>query len=232
MFARDRSINFCRLRTFEVPRLRRREDPLPQTPYFCLDRPPVDRPPSRAGRPPVRSPPRPQPPRVVQLVLRFRRRRHRRLSQAHLTRVSTLSGPGTTPGIRPVIHDRRQEEASTLPRFPVAFRPPAFASRVILFPPGIWAFLTVGLPATISSGRTPTGLPRSTRTRCDRGGCPLYPGDGGALPAGMPCPAGACRFPAASPCTPPAPSHRAGLTHDEASTKGSRDSPVRSSPHP
>ncbi len=32
-------------------------------------------------------------------------------------------------------------------RFPAAFRPPAFAFRVILFPPGNWAFLTVGLPA-------------------------------------------------------------------------------------
>jgi len=30
--------------------------------------------------------------------------------------------------------------------------------------------------------RTPTGLPRSARTSCDRGGCPLYPEDGGAPP--------------------------------------------------
>jgi hypothetical protein len=33
-------------------------------------------------------------------------------------------------------------------RFPAAFRLPAFAFRVILFPPGNWAFLAVGLPAT------------------------------------------------------------------------------------
>ena len=31
-------------------------------------------------------------------------------------------------------------------------------------------------------GRTPTGFPRSARTSCDRGGRPLYPGDGGAHP--------------------------------------------------
>jgi len=34
--------------------------------------------------------------------------------------------------------------------FPAAFRRPAFASRVILFPPGDWAFLAVGLPGTTS----------------------------------------------------------------------------------
>jgi hypothetical protein len=54
---------------------------------------------------------------------------------------------------------------------------------VIRFPPGDWAFLTVGLPDTPAGAfRTSTGLPRSARTSCDRGGCPLYPGDGGALP--------------------------------------------------
>jgi len=50
--------------------------------------------------------------------------------------------------------------------------------------------------------RTRTGLPRSAPARYDRAGCPLYPGDGGARPGRMPCPAVACRFPAASPCTP------------------------------
>ncbi len=69
---------------------------------------------------------------------------------------------------------------------------------VILFPPGSWALLTVGLPA---NDRTPTGLPRSARTSCDRGGRPLYPGDGGAHPDRSWLPAGACRFAAAGPCT-------------------------------
>ena len=52
---------------------------------------------------------------------------------------------------------------------------------VIRFPLGDWAFLTVGLPAR-ASARTPTGLPRSTRTSYDRDGCLLYPEDGGAHP--------------------------------------------------
>jgi hypothetical protein len=71
---------------------------------------------------------------------------------------------------------------------------------VIRFPPGGWAFLTVGLPDTIV--RTPAGLPRSTRTSYDRGGCLLYPEDGDAHPVGPSSPTGACRFPAASPYTP------------------------------
>ena len=66
-------------------------------------------------------------------------------------------------------------------RFPAAFRPPAFACRVILFPPGDWAFLTVGLPGALRPD--PDGVSTFRTARYDRGGCPLYPGDGGALPA-------------------------------------------------
>ena len=43
------------------------------------------------------------------------------------------------------------------------------------------ASLTVGPPAS-TAARISTGLPRSTRARYDRGGRPLYPGDGGVLP--------------------------------------------------
>ena len=67
--------------------------------------------------------------------------------------------------------------------------------------------------------RTPTGFPRSTRTRCDRGGCLLYPGGGGAHPADKKSPAGACRFTAASPYTPLGTTHQARLTHNETSTE-------------
>src|SRR5664280_1786106 len=66
---------------------------------------------------------------------------------------------------------------------------------------GIRASLTVGLPAA-TSRRTLAGLPRSTHTRCGRGGCLLYPGDGGAHPIDHKSSTGACRFPAASPYTP------------------------------
>ena len=51
-------------------------------------------------------------------------------------------------------------------------------------------------------GRTPTGLPRSARMSCGRGGCPLYPGDCGARTAGRSSPAAACRLAAARPCAP------------------------------
>ena len=51
-------------------------------------------------------------------------------------------------------------------------------------------------------GRTLTGLPRSARMSCGRGGCPLYPGDCGARTASRSSPAAACRLAAARPCTP------------------------------
>jgi hypothetical protein len=76
---------------------------------------------------------------------------------------------------------------------------------VILFPPGNWAFLTVGLPARPMTSRTQTGFPRFARTSNDRGGCPLYPGDDGAHPAWPRSQARACRISAARPCTPPQP---------------------------
>ena len=49
--------------------------------------------------------------------------------------------------------------------------------------------------------RTSTGLPRFARTSYDRGGCLLYPEDGGAPPGQGDCSTGARRFSAASPCT-------------------------------
>ncbi len=61
------------------------------------------------------------------------------------------------------------------------------------------AFLTVGPPSR-HAARTPSGFPRSTRVRHDRGGRPLNPGDGGVLPAG-----GSAVRPA------PAASHPSGL---------------------
>ena len=70
-------------------------------------------------------------------------------------------------------------------RFPVAFRPPAFASRSSDSRRGIGLSLRSAYRAR-PSARTSTGLPRSARTSCDRGGCPLYPEDDGAHPAGSP----------------------------------------------
>ena len=120
--------------------------------------------------------------------------------QAHQTRVSALSGRGNRP-IRPVMREPLAEESASGSRFPAAFRPPAFASRVFLRPPGDSASLTVGLPAQATC-RTPSGLSRSACMRYGRGGCPLYPGDGGALPASSDHLAGTCRLPAAGPYLP------------------------------
>jgi len=90
-------------------------------------------------------------------------------------------GPGHQPRIRPVIRVGGRRSQPSVSRFPAAFRPPALACRVILFPPGDWAFLTVGLPGALRPD--PDGVSTFRTARYDRGGCPLYPGDGGALPA-------------------------------------------------
>jgi hypothetical protein len=78
--------------------------------------------------------------------------------------------------------------------------------------------------------RTSTGLPRSARMSCDRGGCPLYPEDGGARPGWMACPAGAYRSTAASPCTP-LQHHTLRGSESRGINEGSSNSPVRFSPH-
>jgi hypothetical protein len=65
--------------------------------------------------------------------------------QAHLASVSTLSGPGISP--YPAGYTGQPaEEPTMMSRFPVSFRPPAFASEAILRPLENRAFLAVGLP--------------------------------------------------------------------------------------
>ena len=147
--------------------------------------------------------------------------------QAHQTRVSALSGRDISP--YPAGYaGTAGGGASSRSRFPGAFRPPAFASRVILRPLGSCAFLTSGLPAG-SARRTPSGLSRSAWPRCGRGGCRLNPGDGGALPTGRWTPAGTCRLPAAVPFLPPAHSACGSPPNGASSAIHSR-SPVRPSP--
>ena len=65
---------------------------------------------------------------------------------------------------------------------------------------------------------TSTGLSRSARDRYDRGGCPLYPGDGGALPPGQIPPGGTRRLTAAGPYLP-LKRPIGGSANDEASTR-------------
>jgi len=114
-------------------------------------------------------------------------------------------------------------------RSPAAFRPPASACRVLLFPPGDRAFLTAGLPG--APRPDPDGVSPFRTARCDRGGCPRYPGDGGALPArcrARPSPAASQRpVPAPRTRIPPAgpliTRHQRGFTRF---TRPARPSPV------
>ena len=100
-------------------------------------------------------------------------------SQAHLA-TSAPSRVRAAARIRPVIRDRRRSGRPPMSRFPDAFRPPAFASWPSCSRRGFG--LPHGRPTGQQRCRISTGFPRSTRARYDRGGRPLYPGDGGVLP--------------------------------------------------
>ena len=67
-----------------------------------------------------------------------------------------------------------------------------------------------GRPTGGARRRTPSGLSCCACSSCDRAGRLLYPGDGGAFPAGGWPPAGTCRSPAASPYGPAGTSHLRG----------------------
>jgi hypothetical protein len=95
----------------------------------------------------------------------------------------------------------RREKQSRRPGLPVAFQPPALASWTVLFPPGTSTSLTVGLPAT-PPRPDPDGVPTFRWSETRPGGRPLHPEGGGVHAAGHVPPAAACRFAAASPCTP------------------------------
>jgi hypothetical protein len=93
-------------------------------------------------------------------------------------------------------------------RFPVVFRPLALASRSSDSRRGIGPSLRSAYRPT---GRTPTGLPRSARTSCDRGGPPLDPEDGGALPGLRDVPSRRLPHYSGPSLHPAATFHRAGL---------------------
>lgn len=162
--------------------------------------------PSRHARPRVRSPrrrrPRPQPgrtsswrptcPSVPAFTIINPRRLTRSASAPFRVEAAPLSGR--------LYGHRWQKSQHTVPGFPSPFDAPAFASRIILRPPE-------DRPPSRSAHQTmtawtPTGLSRSARDRYDRGGCPLYPGDGGALPPGQARPGGTCRLTTTGPYLP------------------------------
>ena len=62
-------------------------------------------------------------------------------------RVSALPGPGTRPGIRPVIRHGQRRASHHVP-VSCCLSATGIRFSVTLFPPGNWAFLTVGLPGT------------------------------------------------------------------------------------
>jgi hypothetical protein len=72
----------------------------------------------------------------------------------------------------------------------------------VLFPPRDSALLTVGLPRSPGPPWTLTGLPRSTRMRHGRVGCPLYPGGDGVPTAVESSSAVVCRLSAAGLLSP------------------------------
>ncbi len=119
-------------------------------------------------------------------------------------------------------------EIHRVARFPAAFRPPAFASWAILFPPR-----TLSVPHGRPTGaHTRPGLDgvATFRMRKTRSGwVPPIPRSGGAPATGWVTPVAACRFPAAS-STPQYSNPSTGLTLTRLEEVHSR-SPVRSSPH-
>ena len=162
----------------------------------------------------------------VQLALRFRCRRHRFCTGSpdprrhpFRSRQPPVSGQLLRDGRRRADHP-----------VPVSCCLSATGIRFSGHPIPAEGFrLPRGRPTGPTIRRTPSGLPRSTRSRCDRGGCPLYPGDGGALPVKRP------PSPAPAASQRPVPTLRwnipSGGAHDnEASIRGSCPSPVRSSP--
>ena len=193
---------------FEVPRLRCREDPLPQTPYVLL------------GCAPAHSVAAPEAAlrsvhhfRGVQLALRFQRRCHRRSSRAHLTRVSALPGPGTRPGIRPVIQDRQRREPAVgalvsccLPATGICLPGHPVPARELGLPHGrLTGHHTAPDPDGVSTFHTleirPGWVPPLSRGRR----CPPWPD---AVPGQrLPLPSGQSPHPAPA-------SHRGGTLHE------------------
>jgi hypothetical protein len=115
----------------------------------------------------------------VQLVLRFQCRRALSLHRLTWPRQHPL-GSGQPPVSGRLFGTDGGVAARPMSRFPDAFRPPAFASWPSCSRRGFG--LPHGRPTGQQRCRISTGFPRSTRARNDRGGRPLYPGNGGVLP--------------------------------------------------
>ena len=138
-------------------------------------------------------------------------------SQAHLTHVSTLSGRASGP--YPASYAGRPlEEPAVMSRFPAAFRPPAFASWVILSPAAGFR-LPHGRPTECRHSPGPHRGSHVPHEEIRPGWAPPIPRDGGVLPADQ----ASSAAPAASqrPALYPTETSHRRSPHDEASTRGS-----------
>jgi hypothetical protein len=160
---------------------------------------------------------------VCPLVLGVCRRLRLRGSPDH---VSALSRPGTSPGIRPVIHGDQLEGLAQLPWFPAAFPLPAFASWSSFPAEGL------GLPHGRLTGHM-AGPRRGfhvPHARATTGVGALYtPGTTVLTRAGHDHQPASAAPPRLSPCTPPRPPSMRGSAL-RGINEGSSNSPVRSSP--
>ena len=214
-----------------VTGLHRLEDPPAQPPYLPLMMPPVH---TLPGVTIERGQPLRSVHRSVQRARQFRHSRSLR-SKGSPDCVSALSGPGTGPGIRPVIQAPSGGDPDPRRRFPAAFQPPAFASQP---------------PCPARDFRPPYGRPTAPpahtracttdpdevatfRTHETRTGPGALSTPGTTVPTGRgTCAAAACRLSAAGPCHPgkPTPARDAYVTRHQQGFPGSR--PSGPSPHP
>jgi hypothetical protein len=139
------------------------------------------------------------------------------LSTGSPDRVSALLRPGTRPGY-PAGYPRRPPGGGRH-RVPVSRRVSAAGIRfsVILFPPGSWAPLAVGLPDE-TCRPDPDGVTAFRTHELRPGWVPPLPRGRRCSPGHVVSLTGACRSSAASPLYPASTSHRRGLL-DEASTR-------------
>ena len=186
VLARDRSINFCKLRTFF------RSPALLAVKIRCLKRctsrsTARHETASQSTGPPVGPFTSAEIASVSNLPSRFQRSYQVCLTGSPGPRQLPCR-PGIASRIRPVM---REIAGGQRLAFPVSCCLSAAGVRFLDHPVplGISAFLAVGLPGSASCCPGPQpGFPCSARMRYDRGGCSLCPGGDGVLPARRACP--------------------------------------------
>ena len=132
---------------------------------------------------------------------------------AHLPTSAPLSGPGHRGSVSGQLPSNGHlEEQPQALRFPVGFRPPAFASWASCSRQRIPPSLTVGLPHR-HSGPDSVGVPAFRTCEKRPGWVPPLLRGGGVLPAIATSMTGACRFSTASPL-PAEAFHRRGWDYE------------------